>query len=113
MSHEGPHIRVIVSAIEAEARKWSELADRVDPIAASVRSLWLSSTAFASGVAVDAATGLLDGRSYEACHEQMSEIANGAGTEFRQIGAALQKIATEYDRVDHQVAVDLNRIWSE
>jgi hypothetical protein len=113
VSHEGPHIRVVVSAVEAEARKWSELADRVEPIAASVRSLWLSSTAFASGVAVDAATGVLDGHSYQVCHEQMTDIVTGAGTEFRQIGAALQKIAREYDRVDHQVAVDLNRIWSE
>jgi hypothetical protein len=101
-------VTVITHAVENEAKKWRQLADKMEPIHGAVGGLGLGLTAFFIG---DANAGA-HSAAYNGYQTFMQNILSGAVTEFGQLAAALDKIAAAYDRADEIVSLDLNKIYS-
>jgi hypothetical protein len=101
-------VTVVTRALEDEAKKWRQLADRMEPIQQTVAGLDLSASAFFIG---DANAGM-HSAAYNGYQSFMETILGGAVTEFNQLARALDRIAAAYDRADKLVSLDLNKIYS-
>jgi hypothetical protein len=101
-------VAVVTQAVRDEARKWFGLADETQPVRVAASELTLDVSAFFIGD-VNAA---MHHRAYEGYQAYMVNVLRGAVEQFDLAGAALNKIADEYDRADAVVAVDLNAVWT-
>ncbi|MEV4196888.1 hypothetical protein [Micromonospora globbae] len=99
---------VITDALRDEGGKWIELSDRVAAIKTAAAELTLDPSAFFIGDANTAIHAI----AYRDFHTFMVTVLGGAVTEFEQVGAALRRIADEYDRADEMISLDLNEIYS-
>lgn len=100
-------LEVITDALRDEGKKWLAMSDSIAEVKTAAEQLHLEPSAFFIG---DASVVLHAG-SYRDFHTFMVRILNGAVTEFDQIGAALRRIADEYDRADEVVSLDLDKIY--
>ena len=100
-------LEVITDALHDEGKKWLAMSDSIAAVKTAAEQLHLEPSAFFIG---DASVVLHAG-SYRDFHTFMVRILNGAVTEFDQIGAALRRIADEYDRADEVVSLDLDKIY--
>ncbi|MGV9764761.1 hypothetical protein [Micromonospora tulbaghiae] len=100
-------LEVITDALRDEGKKWLAMSDSIAAVKTAAEQLHLEPSAFFIG---DASV-ILHAGSYRDFHTFMVRILNGAVTEFDQIGAALRRIADEYDRADEVVSLDLDKIY--
>ncbi|NED50942.1 hypothetical protein G3I24_08465 [Micromonospora aurantiaca] len=100
-------LEVITDALRDEGKKWLAMSDSIAEVKTAADQLHLEPSAFFIG---DASVVLHAG-SYRDFHSFMVRILNGAVTEFDQIGAALRRIADEYDRADEVISLDLDKIY--
>ncbi|MBC9006780.1 MULTISPECIES: hypothetical protein [Micromonospora] len=100
-------LEVITDALRDEGKKWLAMSDSIAEVKTAAEQLHLEPSAFFIG---DASVVLHAG-SYRDFHTFMVRILNGAVTEFDQIGAALRRIADEYDRADEVISLDLDKIY--
>ncbi|MEU4593696.1 MULTISPECIES: hypothetical protein [Micromonospora] len=100
-------LEVITDALRDEGKKWLAMSDSIAEVKTAAEQLHLEPSAFFIG---DASVVLHAG-SYRDFHTFMVRILNGAVTEFDQIGAALRRIADEYDRADEVTSLDLDKIY--
>ncbi|MGX1612691.1 hypothetical protein ACWIF8_02225 [Micromonospora chalcea] len=100
-------LEVITDALRDEGKKWLAMSDSIAEVKTAAEQLHLEPSAFFIG---DASVVLHAG-SYRDFHSFMVRILNGAVTEFDQIGAALRRIADEYDRADEVISLDLDKIY--
>ncbi|MFF0876501.1 MULTISPECIES: hypothetical protein [Micromonospora] len=100
-------LEVITDALRDEGKKWLAMSDSIAAVKTAAEQLHLEPSAFFIG---DASVVLHAG-SYRDFHTFMVRILNGAVTEFDQIGAALRRIADEYDRADEVISLDLDKIY--
>ncbi|MFD6262685.1 hypothetical protein ACFWFK_16255 [Micromonospora chalcea] len=100
-------LEVITDALRDEGKKWLAMSDSIAEVKTAAEQLHLEPSAFFIG---DASV-VLHTVSYRDFHTFMVRILNGAVTEFDQIGAALRRIADEYDRADEVISLDLDKIY--
>ncbi|MEU0962639.1 hypothetical protein ACIBSS_30850 [Micromonospora aurantiaca] len=100
-------LEVITDALRDEGKKWLAMSDSIAEVKTAAEQLHLEPSTFFIG---DASVVLHAG-SYRDFHTFMVRILNGAVTEFDQIGAALRRIADEYDRADEVISLDLDKIY--
>ena len=100
-------LEVITDALRDEGKKWLAMSDSIAEVKTAAEQLHLEPSAFFIG---DASVVLHAG-AYRDFHTFMVRIFNGAVTEFDQIGAALRRIADEYDRADEVISLDLDKIY--
>lgn len=100
-------LEVITDALRDEGKKWLAMSDSIAAVKTAAEQLHLEPSAFFIG---DASV-VLHAVSYRDFHTFMVRILSGAVTEFDQIGAALRRIADEYDRADEVVSLDLDKIY--
>ncbi|MEV4691340.1 hypothetical protein AB0K27_09490 [Micromonospora echinospora] len=100
-------LEVITDALRDEGKKWLAMSDSIAAVKTAAEQLHLEPSAFFIG---DASL-VLHAVSYRDFHTFMVRILNGAVTEFDQIGAALRRIADEYDRADEVISLDLDKIY--
>jgi hypothetical protein len=97
---------VITQALRDEAKKWDELAPRVESIRREAESAWLSPLAFFAGDVATLAIGIVPGDialravAYEEFRSFIENVLRQAETEFGQIGDALIKIAGIYEKAE-------------
>jgi hypothetical protein len=106
--------KVITDHVREEARKWRDLSGKMqavnqDPVAND--GLKLAQAAFFVGPTEMVATRI-HFEAYKAFYESIKALVSGAVTEWQQLGAALDKIADEFDRTDQTQQADLEKIYT-
>jgi hypothetical protein len=100
-------LNVILGALQDEAGKWNDLAERLAPIASAANSLTLGPTAFFIGTA----DFLLHSAAYNEFQTRMADVLHEGVLEFSQLATSLNRAAAEYDRADSIVELDLEKIY--
>ena len=100
-------LNVILGALQDEADKWNDLAERLGPIASAANELTLGPTAFFIGTA----DFMLHSMAYNDFQSRMAKVLSEGVQEFSQLATSLKRAATEYDRADSLVALDLEKIF--
>ncbi len=104
-------VEVAVDGLEKEAKKWHDLAARMNDVAQGARDQSLQATAF---VVTDALTGAVTASDLKAGYDKMYDWLNSlfaqAAVEFDSMGAALTKNAEWYANADADAAQNFDAI---
>ncbi|MBF9131047.1 hypothetical protein I0C86_19090 [Plantactinospora sp. S1510] len=101
-------VTVVTRTVYKEAKKWKQLADKMEPVHSAVRDLDLDATAFFIGDANAAPHS----QAYISFQNFCEQALAGGVKEFNQLAHALDTIAEAYDRTDRIVSLDLNKIYT-
>ncbi|GIE99998.1 hypothetical protein [Paractinoplanes rishiriensis] len=110
MPGDNEEIRVVLSAFEAEAKKWEELADLMLAAKNKITPLTLEPSAFFCG---NPASAVLLSQTYDEIHGLLVTLTTAAEAEFDQIAGALRIARDEYDGTDNTSAAAFVRIYGE
>jgi uncharacterized protein YukE len=105
-------LRAAGNAIREEAKKWDGMSDDMAKVASSAKDLWLTPVAFMvadpwAGPAVAADQFV----AYNEVQKMLCSLFDGAVTEFGQLGDALRKNATEYEKSDERSYINISDIY--
>ncbi|MFF5288878.1 hypothetical protein [Paractinoplanes globisporus] len=105
-------LRAAGDAIRKEAHKWDDMSGDMGKVASSAKDLWLTPAAFmVADPWAGPAVSIDQFAAYEQVHKLLTSLFDGAVTEFGQIGDALRKNATEYERSDERSYIDISKIY--
>jgi hypothetical protein len=105
-------LRVAGDAIRKEADKWDDMSGDMRQVRDSAKELWLSPTAFmVADPWAGPAVSIDQFAAYEGVHKLLCSLFDGATVEFRQIGDALRKNATEYEKSDERSYINISKIY--
>ncbi|MFG1607892.1 hypothetical protein [Actinoplanes sp. NPDC049265] len=98
--------------IRAEGSKWYGFSDQMAAVAGAMAEMTLAPTAFtvidASGVG--AMTAGDQGAAYDRTQMWLTSLFTEASAKFEELGDALKKCATDYERTDGNVARSFDAI---
>ncbi|GAA3951197.1 hypothetical protein [Actinoplanes auranticolor] len=110
MPGDNEEIRVVLSAFEAEARKWTDLADLMLALRNKSSALGLNPTAFFCG---NPGTALALSGAYDGIFDLVNTLLTDAEAEFDQIAGALLIARDLYDGTDRTSASSFVKIYGE
>lgn len=103
-------IHVVLSAFDAEAKKWEELAADMGTLKARSADLVLNPLAFFCG---NPLTAMQLGAAYHDIYDLVQRLMADAATEFRELAEALRIAKGLYDGTDRTSAADFVKIYGE
>jgi endonuclease/exonuclease/phosphatase family metal-dependent hydrolase len=99
---------VVTEALQAESAKWTDLADSMGAVAASVGGLGLDPSAFFCGDF----NMMTHYQGYQNFQEYMEALLSQGREEFSQISNALLDVKRGYEEAEDVIDGDLNEIFS-